>query len=82
MIRANKPFAALMPLATINQVDRISKEGIDKDVRTARQKMSTVISTALGYGWLFNHPGGDTRQAIGSLIFLAPNKEKLAPNFF
>ena len=56
MIRANKPFAALMPLATINQIDRISKEGIDKDIHTARLKMPTIISTALGYGWLINHP--------------------------
>jgi hypothetical protein len=56
LIRQNIPFAVLVPLPLLNEIDRISKNGVDSTVRERRQKMKLIISSSLGQAWLINHP--------------------------
>ncbi len=55
-IRQDIPFAILVPLPLLNDIDRGSKTSIDPVVRDKRQKMKLVISSSLGQAWLINHP--------------------------
>ncbi len=56
LIRKDIPFAILIPLPLLNEIDRISKDSIDNEVRKKRLNMKLVVSTSLGQGWLINHP--------------------------
>ncbi len=56
LIRKDIPFAVLLPLSLINEVDRTGKTSIDKAVRGKRLNMTLIIATSLGQGWLVNHP--------------------------
>lgn len=55
-IRRNIPFAILIPLPLLNEIERTGKSKVDEEVRERRLNMKMVISTALGQGWLINHP--------------------------
>ncbi len=55
-VRQDIPFAILVPLPLLNEIDRISKTSIDPVARDKRQKMKLVISSSLGQAWLINHP--------------------------
>jgi hypothetical protein len=55
-IRQDIPFAILVPLPLLNEIDRIGKSTIDPVVREKRQTMKLVISSSLGQAWLTNHP--------------------------
>ncbi len=55
-IRQDVPFAILIPLSLLNEIDRIGKNQIDELVRDRRSRMKLVISTSLGQAWLVNHP--------------------------
>ena len=56
LIRKDIPFAILVPLPLLNEIDRIGKDSIDNEVRKKRLNMKLVVSTSLGQGWLINHP--------------------------
>ncbi len=56
LIRKDIPFAILIPLTLLNEVDRTGKDSIDEEVRAKRLNMKLVVSTSLGQGWLINHP--------------------------
>ena len=56
LIRKNIPFAVLLPLSLINEIDRTGKTSIDESVREKRLTMKLIIATSLGQGWLINHP--------------------------
>jgi hypothetical protein len=56
LIRQNIPFAVLVPLPLLNEIDRIGKNEVDPTVRERRQKMKLIISSSLGQAWLINHP--------------------------
>ncbi len=56
LIRQNVPFAVLVPLPLLNEIDRISKTEVDPIVRERRQKMKLIVSSSLGQAWLINHP--------------------------
>ena len=56
LIRQNIPFAILVPLPLLNEIERISKTEVDPIVRERRQKMKLIISSSLGQAWLINHP--------------------------
>ncbi len=55
LIRKNVPFAALIPLPLLNEIERIGKTEIDKDVQSKRLNMKLVIPTSLSQAWLINH---------------------------
>jgi hypothetical protein len=46
--RQDIPFAILVQLPLLNEIDRISKTSIDPVIRDKRQKMKLVISSSLG----------------------------------
>jgi hypothetical protein len=48
LIRQNIPFAVLVPLPLLNEIDRIGKAEVDSTVRERRQKMKLIISSSLG----------------------------------
>jgi hypothetical protein len=50
LIRKDIPFAILIPLPLLNEIDRIDKDSIDKEVRRKRLDMKLVVSTSLGQG--------------------------------
>jgi hypothetical protein len=52
LIRKNVPFAVLLPLSLLNDIERTGKTGIDESVRQKRLDMKLVIATSLGQGWL------------------------------
>ncbi len=56
LIRQDVPFAVLVPLPLLNEIDRIGKTEIDHKVRDKRQKMKLIVSSSLGQAWLINHP--------------------------
>jgi hypothetical protein len=56
LIRQDVPFAVLVPLPLLNEIDRIGKTEIDHKVRNKRQKMKLFVSSSLGQAWLVNHP--------------------------
>ncbi len=56
LIRKDIPFAILIPLPLLNEIDRTGNDSIDEEVRTKRLNMKLVVSTSLGQGWLINHP--------------------------
>ena len=47
-IRKDVPFAILVPLSLLNEIDRTGKNEIDEIVRDKRSRMKLVISTSLG----------------------------------
>jgi hypothetical protein len=55
-IRQDTPFAILVPLPLLNEIDRVGKTKIDQAVREKRLKMKLIISSSLGQAWLINHP--------------------------
>ena len=55
LIRKDIPFAVLLPLSLINEIDRTGKTSIDEAVREKRLNMKLIIATSLGQGWLINH---------------------------
>ncbi len=56
LIRQDIPFAVLVPLPLLNEIDRIGKAEVDSTVRERRQKIKLIISSSLGQAWLINHP--------------------------
>jgi hypothetical protein len=56
LIRKDIPFAILILLPLLNEIDRTGKDSIDDQVRKRRLNMKLVVSTSLGQGWLINHP--------------------------
>ncbi len=50
LIRKDVPFAVLLPLSLLNDIERTSKTGIDEAVRQKRLDMKLVIATSLGQG--------------------------------
>jgi hypothetical protein len=68
-IRQDVPFAILVPLSLLNEIDRVGKEQVDEAVRDKRSRMKLVISTSPGQAWLINHPSCNLAAAIHSVFF-------------
>jgi hypothetical protein len=85
-IRQDIPFAILVPLPLLNEIDRIGKTTIDSTVREKRQKMKLVISSSLGQAWLINHPKCRLDNAHHSVFFTQcsnnPELEKASHEIF
>ena len=69
LIRKDIPFAILIPLPLLNEIDRTGKEGIDEEVRAKRLKMKLVVATSLGQGWLINHPDCKLDKTSHAIFF-------------
>ena len=77
-IRKDVPFAALVPLSLLNEIDRTGKNSIDEIVRDKRSRMKLVISTSLGQAWLINHPSCNLTTSRHSVFFTeSPDDEAL-----
>ncbi len=77
-IRQDVPFAALIPLSLLNEIDRTGENEIDEIVRDKRSRMILVISTSLGQAWLINHPSCNLTTSQHSVFFTeSPNDEGL-----
>ncbi len=85
-IRQNIPFAILVPLPLLNEIDRIGKTTIDPVVREKRQKMKLVISSSLGQAWLINNPKCRLDNVHHSVFFTQcsnnPELEKASHEIF
>ncbi len=85
-IRQDIPFAILVLLPLLNEIDRISKTNIDPVVRDKRQKMKLVISSSLGQAWLINHPKCRLDSVQHSVFFTQfsnnPELEKASNEIF
>jgi hypothetical protein len=68
-IRQNVPFAILIPISLLNEIDRIGKNEIDEAVRDKRSRMKLVISTSLAQAWLINHPSCQLAVSKHSVFF-------------
>ncbi len=77
-IRQDVPFAALVPLSLLNEIERIGKNEIDEIVRDKRSRMKLVILTSLGQAWLINHPSCNLTTSQHSVFFTeSPDDEAL-----
>ena len=78
LIRKNVPFAVLLPLSLLNDIERTGKTGIDESVRQKRLDMKLVIATSLGQGWLISHPECKVSNSAQSVFFTTcPSNEQL-----
>ena len=68
-IRKDIPFAILIPLPLLNEIDRISKTEIDQEVRKKRLQMKLIVSSSLGQAWLINHPECLVKNTAHSVFF-------------
>jgi hypothetical protein len=57
LIRMKTPFAALVPVSFLNEIDRKPDGNIDSEVQKARAVMQVIIISSIGQAWLINHPG-------------------------
>jgi hypothetical protein len=71
LIRKDIPFAVLLPLSLINEIDRTGKTSIDETVRKKRLAMKLIIATSLGQGWLINHPECKIDNSTHAVFFTA-----------
>ena len=69
LIRKNVPFAALIPLPLLNEIERTGKTEVDEEVRSKRLNMKLVISTSLGQAWLINHPECTVDNSFHAVFF-------------
>jgi hypothetical protein len=77
-IRQDVPFAILVPLSLLNEIDRVGKDQVDELVRDRRSRMKLIISTSLGQAWLINHPSCRLDTSSHSVFFTdVPECEKL-----
>jgi hypothetical protein len=63
------PFAILIPLPLLNEIDRTSKTEIDPEIRRKRAQMKLILSSSLGQAWLINHPECCVKDAPHSVFF-------------
>jgi hypothetical protein len=78
LIRKNVPFAVLLPLSLLNDIERTSKTGIDGSVHQKRLDMKLVIATSLDQGWHINHPECKVSNSAHSVFFTTcPSNEQL-----
>jgi hypothetical protein len=68
-IRKDAPFAILIPIPLLNEIDRVSKTDVDLDVRKRRLQMKLIVSSSLGQAWLINHPECLVKDTPHSLFF-------------
>jgi hypothetical protein len=71
-IRQDTPFAILVPLSLLNEIDRVGKTKIDQAVRDKRLKMKLIVSSSLGQAWLIkNHPSCclDSNQSTFRVLY-------------
>jgi hypothetical protein len=71
LIRKDVPFAALLPLSLLDEIDTTGKTSIDETFRQKRLDMKLVIVTSLGQGWLINHPECRVSNSTHSVFFTA-----------
>jgi hypothetical protein len=79
-IRQDLPFAILVHLFLLNEIDRVGKEQVDEAVRDKRSRMKLVISTSLGQAWLINHPSCNLAVATHSVFFTETTGEESLQN--
>ena len=75
-IRNDQPFAALVPVDLLHEIDRDKNGKIDETVKTKREKMSTVLIPSLNLLWLISWPGYKI-QGNCKVLLSAPEKQGL-----
>jgi transposase InsO family protein len=75
LIRKDKPFAILMALSLLTEIDRKADGTIDLEVRAKRIKMPTIVMSNVCKVWLINHPTMVADEPKHSL-FLAEREDK------
>ena len=68
-IRRDTPFAILIPLSLLNEIERVGKNEVDNHIREKRSRMRLIISSSLGQAWLINHPSCRLETATHSVFF-------------
>jgi hypothetical protein len=71
LIRKDVPFAVLLPLSLLNEIERTGKTSVDESVRKKRLDMKLIIATSLGHGWLVNHPACRVSNSTHAVFFTA-----------
>ena len=56
-IRRDQPFAALVPVDLLHEIDRDKDGKIDERVRSKRESMATIVITSVNLVWLISYPG-------------------------
>jgi hypothetical protein len=76
LIRKNKPFAILMALSLLPEIDRKADGTIDVAVQNKRKLLPTLILSGVGKVWLINHPEMTKEEPKHSLFL---NEQERSP---
>jgi hypothetical protein len=76
LIRKDIPFAVLLPLSLMNEIDRTGKTSIDEAVQKKRLNMKLITATSLGQGWLINHPECKVANSPHAVFFTTCSANK------
>ncbi len=68
-IRQDTPFAILIPLSLLNEIERVGKNEVDNHIREKRSRMRLIISSSLGQAWLISHPRCRLETSTHSVFF-------------
>ncbi len=71
LIRKDIPFAVLLPLSLLNEIERTGKTSVDEPVRKKRLDMKLIIAISLGQGWLVKHPECRVSNSTHAVFFTA-----------
>lgn len=56
LIKKKQPFAALVPVDLLHEIDRNKAGKIDEEVKTLRESMPSIVIAPLSLVWLISHP--------------------------
>ncbi len=76
LIRKDVPFAVLLPLSLLDEIERTGKTSIDEIVRQKRLDKKLAIVTSLGQGWLINHPECRVSNSTHAVLFTVCSSNK------
>jgi hypothetical protein len=81
-IRQDTPFAMLIPLSLLNEIERVGKNEVDNHIREKRSRMRLVISSSLGQAWLINHPSCRLETSTHSVFFTEDTLQRATSAMF
>ena len=80
LIRLNRPFAALVPVDLLHEIDRKANGKIDETVKKKRLEMPCIIIAPLSLAWLVSHPEHSLLKKPSLVLFTTNDKEEADTN--
>ena len=75
LIKMNRPFAALVPIDLLQEIDRGADGKVDEEVRKRRKQMPCIVISPLSLAWLVSHPEHTLLEKPSLVLFSQQSKE-------